>query len=81
MLSYNCAARIGGLSRFFIRKRTLSSILSDNGTNFTSEEVQQFILSRNAKWNFIPPATLWWIGVYERIIRYVKRCMKKNISY
>lgn len=57
---YDSSASIRGLSRFFSRKGTRSSILSEHGTNFTTDETKQFIPSRNVKWNFIPPASPWW---------------------
>ena len=57
---YHFAACIRGLLRFFRRIGTLWSVLSNNGTNFTSKEIAQFICSTNIKWNFIPHAiTLW----------------------
>ena len=58
--SYKSAASITSLSRFFSRKGTQSSIFSDNGTNFSIDEIKQFIRSRNVKWNFIPSAPSWW---------------------
>ena len=73
-------ACIRGLSRFFSRRGTPSSILSDNGTNFRSDETQKFVRSKNVRWSFNPPATPWWGGVYERIIRCVKRCLKKVLG-
>ena len=52
---------------------------SDDGTNFTSEETQQFVRSRNIKWNFNPPTMPWWRGAYERVIESVNLCWKKAL--
>ena len=76
--SYDFAACIRALLRSFRQIRTLWSILSNNGTNFTSKETAQFIFSINIKWSFIPHAMPWWGGVNMRIIRCVKYCLKKH---
>ena len=67
-------------TRFFSRRGVPKSILSDNATYFTSEETQNFASSRNVTWTFNPPAAPWWGGVYERIVRSVKRCLKKILG-
>ena len=56
--SYNSPACIRGLSRFFRQRGTLSSLLSNNGTNFISE-TQQFICLRSIIWNLICCAMPW----------------------
>ena len=56
---YDSAACIRGLFRFFRRRGTLRSILSNSDINFTSKEAAQFIFSRNNKLNFIPHTTPW----------------------
>ena len=78
VLWYDSAACIRGLFRFFRRRGTLRSILSNNDINFTSKETAQFFCSRNNKLNFILHATPWWGGVNMRIIRCVKYCFKQK---
>ena len=78
--SCDAPACIRGLSRFFSRRGTPTSILSDNGSNFTADETQQFVKFKNVDWKFNPPASPWWGGVYERIVRSVKRCLKKILG-
>ena len=56
---YDSAACIRGLFRFFRRRGTLGSILSNSDINFTSKEAAQFIFLRNNKMNFIPHVTPW----------------------
>ena len=62
-------ACIKGLTGFFSRRATPTSILIDNASNFTADETQQYISSRNITWNFNPPASPWWGGIYKRIVR------------
>ena len=70
--SYDFAACVRAMLRFFRQIRTLWSILSNNGTNFTSKETAQFSFSINIKWSFILHAMPWWGGVNMTIIRCVK---------
>ena len=68
---------IRGLKRFFSRRGAPKSILSDNGTNFTAADTQQFASNYGTDWQFNPPASPWWGGIYERLVRSTKRCLKK----
>ena len=63
--------------RLFSRYGVLETILSDNSTQFLSEETQCFISSYGLKWRFNPPLSSWWGGIFERMVRSVKRCLKK----
>ena len=51
----NCLATttIRGLRRFFVRRGVPSEIFLDNGTPFTAEETQAFVVSKSIKWRFI----------------------------
>ena len=51
------SACIKGLTGFFSRRATPTSILIDNASNFTADETQQYISYRNITWNFNPPAS------------------------
>ena len=52
-------------------------IISDNGSQFTSIETQTFAAQRKIKWKFNLAAAPWWGGIYERLVRSTKRCLKK----
>ena len=75
----DCAAPacIRALRRFFAARGVSSTIISDNGSQFTADETQTFISSKGIKWKFNLPATPWWGGMFERMVRSTKRCLKK----
>ena len=68
---------INALKRFFSRYDVPETILSDNGTQFSSQETQPIISSYGFKWHFNPPLSPWWGGIFERMVRSLKRCLKK----
>ena len=47
------------LQRFSSRYRQLKLIISDNGSNFISREVQNYATIKGIKWNFNLPKTPW----------------------
>ena len=51
-------------------------MLSDNGKTFkaATKSIQ------DVKWIFNVPKALWWGGVFERIVRSTKRCLRKIIG-
>ena len=73
-------ACIRGLRRFFSRRGVPTEILSDNGAQFKSEETQTFAASKTVKWRFNVAAAPWWGGLFERMVRSTKRCLKKVIT-
>ena len=77
-------AFILSVRRFIGRRGIPQKIYSDNGSNFTSQEVADFIASvtmfatnTGMNWSFNPPAAPWWGGFYERLVQLVKRCLRK----
>ena len=75
----DCAtpACIRALRRFFAQRGVPSKIISDNGSQFTADETQTYVSSKGIKWKFNLPASPWWGGMFERMIRSTKRCLKK----
>ena len=71
---------INAFRRFFSRYGVPETILFDNGTHFLSQETQSFISSYDLKWYFNPPLSPWWGGIFERMVRSVKRCLKKILT-
>ena len=77
MPSCDAGKCINFLRPFFSRYDVTETILSDNGTQFSSQETQSFISSYGLKWHFSPPLSPWWGEIFERMFRSVKRCFKK----
>ena len=74
---YSSPTCVRGLRRFFSRRGVPESILSDNGSNFTATDTQRFATNHGVNWEFNPPASPWWGGIFERMVRSTKRCLKK----
>ena len=51
-------------------------MVSDNGKTFTAAAKN----IQDVKWNFNVPKVPWWGGVFERLVRSVKRCLKKMLG-
>ena len=87
---YTCAARrtvhldlvpdlsstsfIQSLKRFISRRGIPKVFISDNDTNFRSEELKlsEELLILGIKWQFIVKAAPWWEGLWERLVQTVK---------
>ena len=65
------------LRPFFSKYGVPETILSDNGNQFPSQETQSFISSYGLKWHFNPPLSPWWGGIFDRMVRSVKRYLRK----
>ena len=46
---------------------------------FDLVEVQKFLQNLRVTWRFKIERAPWWGGVFERLIRSVKRCLKKTL--
>ena len=80
---------INALRRFIARRGQVTKMRSDNGTNFVGVEhelarainewnlshIQDAMLQRNIDWEFNPPAGSHYVGVWERIIRSIRKIM------
>jgi hypothetical protein len=80
---------LNSMRRFIARRGPPEVMRSDNGGNFVSgekelrsavaawnqERVHQFLLQRNVKWIFNPPAGSHHGGVWERCIRTVRKVL------
>ena len=55
-------------------------MISDNGTNFISHDVQNFMANRGTLWKFNIEKAPWYGGFFERLVRSVKRCLRKSIE-
>lgn len=80
---------ISAIRRFVCRRGQVSHIRSDNGTNLVGAEkelrkalvslnqdkIRNSLLKDNIKWSFNPPAASHHGGVWERIIRMVRKVL------
>ena len=83
-------ALILALRRFISRRGKANLIRSDNGTNFVgaSKELKQAIknidqntvnkhlVAKGIKWKFNPPVSPWMGGIWESLVKSVKRSLK-----
>ena len=52
-------------------------VISDNGKNFISNDVQNFMSSKGTYWKFNVECAPWTGGFFERMVKMVKRCLRK----
>ncbi|XP_065650968.1 uncharacterized protein LOC136079173 [Hydra vulgaris] len=71
---------IRAFKRFAARRGYPELIISDNFKTFKSKEVKIFMTKNDVKQKFILPASPWWGGFYERLVRSVKITLKKTIG-
>ncbi len=87
--SLNTDSCICSLRKFMCRRGQVKELISDNGTNFIGAErelrealadinqdkIQKALLRENVKWIFNPPLGSHYGGVWERIIRILKKIL------
>lgn len=81
---------VKSLKRFVFQYGRPKTMMSDNGTNFhgtanlfekiDKDKLKQECDVNKIQWNFIPPASPWWGGFWERLIRSVKEPMRKMLG-
>ena len=69
-----------GFKRFIARRGIPDVVINDNFKTFRSTDVKQYMLRQGIKQQFILPASPWWGGFYERLVRIVKSCLKKTLA-
>lgn len=88
--SLSVASFIQTLRRFIARRGRPLKIYSDNGTNFTGtvnmlssidwQQIQEFSTAQKIEWRFNIPASAWWGGFWERLIRIMKDLLKRVLG-
>ena len=77
--------------RFTARRGNPSVIVSDNGSTFkpaskqivalmNDPSVQQYLATERMQWKFDLQKAPWWGGIFERLVKSVKRCLRKTIG-
>ena len=79
------------MKRFIARRGMPHQMLSDNGRTFEAAasqikaivshpEVKSYLAGIGVQWTFNLPKAPWWGGVFERMVKAVKRCLRKSIG-
>lgn len=78
------------LSRFIYKRGRIAIMYSDNGTNFVKaaklfgkldwDEIQAATNIHRIQWIFNPPASPWWGGFWERLIKTLKEYLRKILG-
>ena len=71
---------VSSLRKFISRRGCPDHIISDNGTNFISQQTQAFAQTSNIRWHFNIPLAPWQGGFFERIIRIIKYHLKRHLE-
>lgn len=85
---------IAAFRRFISRRGAPSIMYSDNALTFKkasrdianvwnvirSRETQDFTATHRIRWRFIVERAAWWGGIWERMVRTVKGCLKRVIG-
>ena len=82
---------IRSFKRFSARRGLPAQMLSDNGKSFkaaaklikkvvSSPQVQSYFDGIGVEWRFNVPKAPWWGGVFERLVRSTKRCLRKALG-
>ena len=77
--------------RFTARRGFPAKIISDNGQTFKSAaktlskilkhpEVEEYFSGIHIQWSFNLEKAPWWGGIFERMVKSVKRCLRKTIG-
>ena len=87
----NTATFLLCFKRFVSRRGLPSIIVTDNAKTFKaasktivklfkSKDIVSYLAHRKIQWKFNVAKAPWWGGFYERLIRGIKSCLKKNVS-
>ena len=71
---------IRAFKRFSARRGTPSRLISDNAKTFASLLLKSFLLRKEVESTHILPASPWWGGFYERLVKSVKLPLKKVLG-
>lgn len=85
------ATFIRSFKRFTARRGVPSRVISDNGRTFKSaskiitqmiqsSETKEYFDDLHVEWQFNLERAPWWGGIFERMIKSAKRCLRKSIG-
>ena len=81
-LVYDLAAPsfLRAFRRFTARRDIPDIIVHDNAKTFKSKATKRFMVQSGIEQHFILPASPWWGGFYERLVRSVKMSLRKVLG-
>ena len=56
-------------------------VVSDNGRTFKGSQLRKYNAENGIRWRFNLSKSPWWGGMFERLIKSVKRCLVKAIGH
>ena len=79
------------LKRFAARRGLPRKFLSDNGKTFQAaakflsvvfkdDAIQELLVNQGSQWIFNVERAPWWGGVFERLVKSTKRCLRKMVG-
>ena len=85
------SAFIRCLKRFTARRGLPRRIISDNAKTFKAAakaiesmlnhpDVKDHLLNLKVEWNFNLEKAPWWGGLFERLVKSTKRCLRKMLG-
>ena len=90
MMDLTTEAFLRSFKRFIARRGVPSKVVSDNGKTFVAaakiltdtvvNEVKTHLAPLHVKWTFNIERAPWWGGVFERMVKSVKRCLRKVVA-
>ena len=60
--------------------RTFEATAKKINSVFSSQEVKWYFGQQGIKWRINVPRAPWWGGIFERLVRSTKRCLRKILS-
>ena len=87
----NTDSFVRSFRRFVARRGFPNRVISDNGKTFKGADkaiqamlrhsmVKKFLSDLNIKWQFNVERAPWWGGLFERLIRSMKQCLRRVIG-
>ena len=71
---------INCIKRFTARRGVPSLVISDNAKTFESKLLKAYLGKMGVTWKYNLAKSPWWGGMFERLIRSTKRCLKKSLK-
>ena len=58
----------------------VQNVISDSGSNFVSDDIRNFVISRFIEWHLNLPLVPWYGGFFEKLVESVKELLIKDLK-